>query len=172
MSYARLPLLLSLLLAAAAASAQPADIQWPPPALDRLALLVGTWTLRDLPPDETYRQTCGWVGDRRHVVCQERHERPERSGSTYESAYVYTYVQADSTLRLYSFAGRGDATTMTGRVEGEGFVFWGEDGTESFPVQTRMTITPTGEGYEVLAEMATGGEPWVEAARFGYVRLE
>lgn len=168
MSHARLLPLLVLVIAAQA-GAQPTELVARPPALDRLEFFVGTWTLRDLPPGEGYRETCGWVGDRRHLVCHSRQEWPER---VWEGTTVYTYVSADSTLRLYNFAGRGDPDMMTGRVEGEGFVFLGQSGTAAFPSQLRMTITPTDEGYEVVGDQSMGGGPWTVLARFGYVRVE
>ena len=169
MSSLRLLLILGLLAGTAGTRAQPTELVARSSALDRLEFFVGTWTFPDLPPDETYRETCGWVGERRHVVC---HSRLERAGQVSEYAFVFTYVSADSTLRFYTFAGHGDPEMMTGRVEGEGFVFQGEAGTRSFPTQRRMTITPTDDGYELVGEQSTGGGPWVVLARFRTVRME
>ena len=168
MSYARLPLLLALLTGTAAA-AQPSELVVRPPALDRLEFFVGTWTLRDLPDDQAYRETCGWVGERRHVVCHSRQEWPAQ---VWEGTSVFSYVHADSTLRLYYFAGRGDPEMMTGRLEGDAFVFLGETAPGVFPMRRRMTITPTETGYDVVGEESTAGAPWRVLARFGYIRVE
>jgi hypothetical protein len=168
MWHARLSSLLALALGTAA-SAQPAELEVRPPALDRLEFFVGTWTLQDLPADQSYRETCGWVGDRRHLVCHSRQEWP---GQVWEGTSVYSYVHADSTLRLYYFAGRGDPEVMTGAVEGDGFVFVGEVGSTAFPARRRMTITPTEDGYGVVGEVSMGTGPWDILARFEYVRSE
>ena len=100
-------------------------------------------------------------------MCNSRQEWP---GQVWEGTSVFSYVHADSTLRLYYFAGRGDPEMMTGQVERDAFVFVGEAGTGVFPVRRRITITPTEGGYDVVGEESTAGGSWRVLARFGYAR--
>jgi hypothetical protein len=172
----RLRLLLSTLTLAAVLGPRPATAQTPsappaarPAALERLAPLVGRWTMASLPPGVTLVETCEWFVGEQQVVCQMR----SRSAAWQRGALtVFGYDAADSSYSMTAFGSGGQQLVARGRAWGDTLVFEGELRQGTGLKRARVTIIPRPDGFELLDQEAdpTGSQgPWKPPARIRYV---
>ena len=139
-----------------------ATIQSTPPATprpghERLAVLEGTWTKKDLPTGEMFRDTCAWLPEGgRHMICR---QRAESSRGVIEQMAIFSYRGADSTYLLTVLLANGQVWRYEGRPDADRWVF---DLVPSRPDSPRLrqVLIPTGDSIRFLEEVSENGGPW------------
>lgn len=145
------------LAAAVAAVAQTTSPATPRPAHERLTMLEGTWTRKELPAGETFRDTCAWLPEgRRHMVCRQRTESPR--GVT-EQVAVFSYRGSDTTYLLTVFLATGQVWRYEGRPDGDRWVF-DLVATRPDAPKLRQVLIPSGDTIRFLEEVSENGGPW------------
>lgn len=143
----------------------------PRPAHERLAVLEGTWTRKDLPPGETFRDTCAWLPEgRRHMICRQRTESPR--GATEQMA-IFSYRGADSTYLLTVLLANGQVWRYEGRPDGDRWIFDFVPPRPDSP-RLRQVLIPAGDTIRFLEEVSENGGPWRlsdPSEDFTYVRV-
>jgi hypothetical protein len=143
----------------------------PRPAHERLAVLEGTWTKKDLPAGESFRDTCAWLPEgRRHMICRQRAESPR---GTSEQMAIFSYRGADSTYLLTVLLANGQVWRYEGRPDADRWTFELVS-SRSGSTRLRQVLIPTGDTIAFLEEVSEDGGPWRlsdPSEDFTYVRV-
>jgi len=129
----------------------------PRPAHERLAILEGTWTKKNLPAGETFRDTCAWLPEgRRHMICR---QRAESARGVTEQMVIFSYRGVDSTYLLTVFLANGQVWRYEGRPDADRWVF-DLVPTRSDAPRLRQVLIPAGDTIRFLEEVSENGGPW------------
>ena len=127
--------------ALSAVPSQGAAPRTPRPAHERLAVLEGTWTKKDLPAGESFRDTCAWLPEgRRHMICVQRAESPRRAS---EQMAIFSYRGADSTYLLTVLLANGQVWRYEGRPDADRCTIDAPDARRSTRPTSRGACNPT-----------------------------
>ncbi len=147
----------------------------PSDAHERLAFLVGTWTLQGFAPDGDFRDTCDWLGaGRRHLIC---HATWTTASGPREGLSVFSYRATDGVYVYQGFRASGAVQMLEGRISDDGrvFEFQGEEGSGSAFTLTRVAIQVNADGSVQFKEQTKTGEAgtgtWTPEATVTYVRV-
>ena len=155
--------------ACATVHAQAAPPDAPTPAHERLTFFEGTWTVKEVPPERRYRETCAFMeGGRRHMVCRTR--SIAASGRLRESMSIFSYDPTDSTYLYYGLRSGGAVETLRGRPSEGGWRFSGERGEGPARVRVLVTISrvPGGQ-FRLVEQTAAGDAPFGAGEAVHYV---
>lgn len=143
----------------------------PRPAHERLEFLEGTWTRRDLPAGETFRDTCAWLPEgRRHMICR---QRAESSRGATEQMAIFSYRGTDTTYLLTVLLATGQVWRYEGRPDADRWIFNRVSSPSGSP-QLRQVLIPAGDTIRFLEEVSENGRPWRlsdPSEDFTYVRV-
>ena len=157
--------------ALSAVPSQGAAPRTPRPAHERLAVLEGTWTKKDLPAGESFRDTCAWLPEgRRHMICVQRAESPRRAS---EQMAIFSYRGADSTYLLTVLLANGQVWRYEGRPDADRWIFELVSSQPGSP-RLRQLLIPAGDTIRFLEEVSENGAPWRlsdPSEDFTYVRV-
>ena len=157
--------------ALSAVPSQGAAPRTPRPAHERLAVLEGTWTKKDLPAGESFRDTCAWLPEgRRHMICVQRAESPRRAS---EQMAIFSYRGADSTYLLTVLLANGQVWRYEGRPDADRWIFELVSSQPGSP-RLRQLLSPAGDTIRFLEEVSENGAPWRlsdPSEDFTYVRV-
>ena len=146
-------------LAVPRAAAQSTGPATPSAPHERLGFFEGTWTIREFPAEQRYRETCAWLAaGRRHMVCRSRWSAP---GGPREGMSMFSFRAADSTYLYYGLRAGGGVEALEGHPQGGGWVFESDSGTGSARRRVRVTIAPPVDGsMRFIEETSAGDGPW------------
>ncbi len=177
----RLAMLFGLLVpAATSARLHAQDVPSPPPtafsaprpAHERLAVFEGTWTRADLPPGQTFRDTCAWLAEgRRHMICRQRQE--SASGAR-EQVVIYSYRGADAMYLVTVFLAGGQVWRYEGQLDGDRWVLNLVSARPDSPQRLRQVVIPKGDTIRFMEEVSENGGPWRlsdPSEDYSYVRV-
>ncbi len=154
-----------------ASSNQATSPATPRPAHERLAVLEGIWTRKDLPAGETFRDTCAWLPEgRRHMICR---QRAESSRGATEQMAIFSYRGADTTYLLTVLLANGQVWRYEGRPDGDRWIFDFVPARPDSP-RLRQVLIPAGDTIRFLEEVSESGGPWRlsdPSEDFTYVRV-
>lgn len=137
-----------------------------PPGMDRLAPLIGRWTMESLPAGVALVETCDWFLGGRHVICQMR----SRSSEWQRGALtVFSYDPSDSTYAMTAFGSGGQQSVARGRARGDTLIFEGDLRTGTGQKRTLVTIVPRADGFDLTEQEADGEGGWRPSARIRYI---
>lgn len=137
---------------------------------ERLAFFEGTWTVAELPPEQSFRETCSWLTDgRRHMLCRSRWTTPT---GPREGLSIFSYSHDTADYLYHGFRAAGSVVTHRGVQKDDGWLFTSEQGEGSAKTMTRITIARVAGGdMQFTQESTTGGGPWAVKAKVLYKRV-
>jgi hypothetical protein len=146
--------------AAAAPGVHPAEVE------ERLARLVGDWTIQGLTRT-SFRQQCAWYGGRAFVLCT---FEDKRNGTTGQAAFGYSQLEKRFTYSLIDSTGR--SLRQLGFAHGAyGLVFTDERLEAKGPTRVQTTFLVEEDGVRFTEYRSTAGGTWQQAQNFVYVPL-
>ena len=156
--------IIGALAAAAAQAATPISVH-PPEMEQRLAHLIGDWTLEGA--EATYRETCEWYPSRSFVVCN---TVDRESGSPNHMVSILGWSAAGGHYTYHHYGQDGRSRSETCFAHGAaGLVCLGERRDGAKLIQTRSYVEPATGGLAFRQERSTDGGPWAETGRVKYV---
>lgn len=132
----------------------------PSPPHEALTFFEGTWTTEESAPESRFVETCAFMASgRRHMICRSTWQT---STGPREGMSIFSYNAGDSTYLYYGLRSSGLVEPMRGRLlpDGRGWQFTSEKGGGLDRLRERVTITPAGDRFRLVAESATGDGPW------------
>lgn len=130
----------------------------PRPAHERLAVFEGTWTRANLPPGQSFRETCAWLAEgRRHMICRQRSESP--SGAM-EQVVIYSYRGADAMYLVTVLLAGGQVWRYEGQLDGDRWVLNLVSARADSPQRLRQVVIPAGDTIRFMEEVSENGGPW------------
>ena len=164
-AFAVFALLVVILVAAAAPSAQPAT-ESPGPEHKALGRFVGNWTIEGkahpgpMGPGGAFTgtETCRMFEGGFHLVCESK-----GSGALGNMAgqMLLTWDRAAKTYRFFSVNNRADAEMGTGSLNGNTWTFTSSMHVEGKKISTRFTLVETSPTvHTVTFSMSEDGKKW------------
>ena len=137
----------------------------PPEVEQRLAFLVGDWTIEGA--EATYREHCSWYAERSFVVCN----TVDREGGTPAhsvSILGWSAAGQNYTYHNYGQSGRSRSETCFANDRaGLTCLYERRDGAKL--IESRSYIYPVAGGAAFYNERSENGGPWTETVRLKYV---
>jgi len=154
------------LLTVAAACAQTMEAPKPALELNKLDMLVGSWTLQGdmkataaCPAGKTVENVkCDWMQGGFFLECRSQIKGPMGDAVALK---VFGYSDDEKTFTWRNFDGVGEFQDSRGRVEGDTWVFSGDSKMLRTSTKGRYTIKVTSPtSYEYAFEISRDGKDW------------
>lgn len=150
---------------AASAVAQ-MDMPKPGPEHKKLEVFAGSWTLDgDLKPGPmgaggkiTETEKCEWLDGNFFLVC---HSQYKSSMGDASAVSVMGYSTDDKTYTYREFSSMGEFMESKGALDGDTWIWTGEDKMNGAPVKDKFTMKMTSPAsYNFTYEMSKDGTNW------------
>ena len=157
--------MLAAVLAALAPVAAPSPAH-PAPIEQRLAFVVGDWTIAGL--ETKYRDDCHWFDSRSFVVCDTHDGRRDPA---HHSIAALGWSAADNQFNYLQYDDSGRSRTERCFAnDSAGLTCLGEKRGADGLAQTRTYIAPTTTGLALRQERSLNAGLWQEVGAVAYVR--
>jgi hypothetical protein len=135
-------------------------------AREKLAFIIGTWTIEGM--EDTFTETCEWFHNRSHVVCNSE----ERSADgVSKGVSVFSWSPRLGRHLYYHYGSSGAAHPMDVFIVDRTLRATHERRVGNDLIREQVLITPRPDGgFDFLEETSTNGSPWTESVRLRYVR--
>lgn len=157
--------------ACAVALAQAASAQ-PVPATgagyERLAPLVGTWTVKG--EEGRFRETCAWYDGRFHVVCHSENIRAD--GTLGRGMSILGYVPAEDAYTYHGIGARGRNVMLRGKFAAGVLVFTTVGAASSPPSRVRLGPLTDPQEFQLVEEVQGPDLAWTPRGEQRFVRID